>query len=207
MVMQKLHSVNKDAELQSRNTLIYTYIQKFHSIPLLHSVAPTHTHCSTLTSTSSHRPWISLMLLYPASPRLVSRSARVCLMTCSTPAWPPTTEPYTQGRPTEREGDYNVSMVVSGREERESEGEDEDDDSRKTPCAPNASALMMSLPVLMPESNKTVSLPSFWAARTLGDFMMSSRASREGIAPSTWRPPWLETIMPSTLYSRAFSAS
>ncbi|PPQ81107.1 hypothetical protein CVT26_011226 [Gymnopilus dilepis] len=25
MVVQKLHSVNKDAELQSRNTLIYTY--------------------------------------------------------------------------------------------------------------------------------------------------------------------------------------
>jgi hypothetical protein len=49
----------------------------------------------------------------------------------------------------------------------------------------------------MPESNNTVRRPP--TASTIG-----GRASSDPIAPSTWRPPWLETTMPSI---RCFTAS
>ena len=59
----------------------------------------------------------------------------------------------------------------------------------KTACAPSARALMMSLPVRIPESKKTVSWPEAWAALIVGDFMIVSNASNAGMAPSTCRPP------------------
>jgi hypothetical protein len=59
----------------------------------------------------------------------------------------------------------------------------------RTPCAPIAIALMMSLPVRMPESNRTVNLPCSCARRTLDDAVIFSRALNEPMAPSTCRPP------------------
>ena len=50
-------------------------------------------------------------------------------------------------------------------------------------------ALMMSLPVRIPESNKIVNFPEDWAALIIGDFMIISNASNAEIAPSTCRPP------------------
>lgn len=49
---------------------------------------------------SSPLPWTSLNFVKPAKPRVLSKSARVCFKTCSTPAWPATIEPYSHGRPT-----------------------------------------------------------------------------------------------------------
>ena len=60
----------------------------------------------------------------------------------------------------------------------------------RTASAPRASALMTSAPLRMPLSKRTVrSSPT---ASAIG-----ARASSEAIAPSTWRPPWLETTIPS----------
>ena len=59
----------------------------------------------------------------------------------------------------------------------------------KTPCAPIAIALMTSLPSRMPESNRTVNFPSFWALSTLGEAVIFSRAENVEIAPSICRPP------------------
>ena len=50
---------------------------------------------------------------------------------------------------------------------------------------------MISLPVLIPESNSTVSFWLCWASRILGDRQICSSANREATAPSTWRPPGL----------------
>ena len=59
---------------------------------------------------------------------------------------------------------------------------------------------MMSLPPRMPLSKRTVrSSPT---ASAIG-----GRASSEAIAPSTWRPPWLETTMPSRPRAAASRAS
>src|SRR5215204_34044 len=66
----------------------------------------------------------------------------------------------------------------------------------RTASAPSASALSTSEPRLIPPSISTTgSGPTAW--RT------SSSASSAATAPSTWRPPWFETTMPSTPDSRA----
>ena len=61
--------------------------------------------------------------------------------------------------------------------------------ARKTAWAPKAMALIMSLPVRMPESNRTVSFLDFWAAMMVDDWQIKSRARSEGMAPSTCLPP------------------
>src|SRR5206468_2219723 len=65
---------------------------------------------------------------------------------------------------------------------------------------PSASALNTRARRRVPLSKRTAISPAT-ASATAG------RASREAIAPSTWRPPWLETTSPSTPRSRASSAS
>jgi hypothetical protein len=62
-----------------------------------------------------------------------------------------------------------------------------------TALAPSATALSTSEPVRMPLSKSTVSPDSL----TLSSAPISASASREATAPSSWRPPWLETMMPS----------
>jgi hypothetical protein len=60
--------------------------------------------------------------------------------------------------------------------------------------------LNASAPLRTPESSSTGARPST-AATTPGS------ASSVAIAPSTWRPPWLETTMPSTPAASARRAS
>merc|ERR1711939_465076 len=59
------------------------------------------------------------------------------------------------------------------------------------------------LPAQMPESNKTVNPDSL----TFCDSPIFSSASSDGMAPLTWRPPWLLTMMPSAFASMALWAS
>ena len=66
--------------------------------------------------------------------------------------------------------------------------------------APSASALNASAPLRTPESSSTGTRPPT-ASTTPGS------ASSVAIAPSTWRPPWLETTMPSMPASSARRAS
>lgn len=58
----------------------------------------------------------------------------------------------------------------------------------------------VSAPVRTPESNNTASPPPT-ALATAGS------ACRAPIAPSTWRPPWLDTITPPTPARAAHTAS
>ena len=60
-----------------------------------------------------------------------------------------------------------------------------------TARAPSATALNTSAPRRMPLSNSTV-VRSPTASATPG------KASSAGKPPSSWRPPWLETITPAT---------
>src|SRR5439155_8062608 len=69
----------------------------------------------------------------------------------------------------------------------------------RTASAPSATALTMSAAVRMPPSIRTTASGS--ASRT------STSASSAATAPSTCRPPWFETITPSTPCCRASSAS
>ena len=66
--------------------------------------------------------------------------------------------------------------------------------------APNANALKISVPVLIPPSTCTPILPL--AAST-----HSGNASIVAVTPSNWRPPWLLTTTPSHTYSTASSVS
>ena len=59
-----------------------------------------------------------------------------------------------------------------------------------TPFAPRLNALMISTPVLMPLSNSTVRLSP--TASTI-----SGSTSKLPMAPSSCRPPWLLTTIPS----------
>jgi hypothetical protein len=69
-----------------------------------------------------------------------------------------------------------------------------------TAVAPRASALKASAPPLMPLSSST-------GTRALTSSTIAGRASIVAIAPSTWRPPWLETTIPSMPWSTALAAS
>ena len=104
---------------------------------------------------------------WPKSARLRSRSAKRQRNTCSAPASPAAASPYMTGLPT------------------------------NTAWAPNASALRISVPHRMPESNNTVtSWPAFVLCERMASAMAGSRL-RLPAAPSYWRPPWLLTIIPS----------
>src|SRR2546427_10278503 len=95
----------------------------------------------------------------PISASVRSVSAASCCNTASTPGWPPTASPYTDGRP------------------------------RSTAFAPSASAFRTSAPPRIPPSIKT-------GASGPTPERISSSASSEATAPSTWRPPRFETTMP-----------
>jgi hypothetical protein len=69
-----------------------------------------------------------------------------------------------------------------------------------TALAPSASALSTSLPRRTPPSMNTSARPR--AASTI-----SGRTSSEPGTASIWRPPWLDTQMPSTPQPMASSAS
>ena len=69
-----------------------------------------------------------------------------------------------------------------------------------TALAPSANALNMSAPPRTPLSSSTGTRPST-APTTPGS------ASIVAIAPSTWRPPWLDTRIPSMPASMARRAS
>src|SRR2546429_699341 len=69
-----------------------------------------------------------------------------------------------------------------------------------TACAPSARAFRMSTPRRTPPSSSTVIFEP--TARTT-----AGSASRLGAAPSSWRPPWLDTTTPSQPIARARSAS
>src|SRR5262249_40596360 len=71
---------------------------------------------------------------------------------------------------------------------------------RPTADAPSARARMMSAPERTPLSSSTSTRPPT-ASTTPGSTSMVA------IAPSTWRPPWLETTTPSIPYSTAAIAS
>src|SRR3990170_154225 len=70
----------------------------------------------------------------------------------------------------------------------------------RTALAPRASALRMSVPRRMPPSRRTSHRPCT-ASTTSGS------ASIVAGAPSSWRPPWFETMMPAMPWSRAMRAS
>mmetsp|Transcript_27216 Transcript_27216/g.70621 ORF Transcript_27216/g.70621 Transcript_27216/m.70621 type:complete len:220 (+) Transcript_27216:297-956(+) len=113
---------------------------------------------------------MSLRLLHPSSAMLVVSSLRIMCRARCTPAWPPTASANSSGRP------------------------------MPTAVAPNARALMTSVPRVKPPSTSTGTRPS--TRRT-----MPSSTSIGAGAKSSWRPPWLDTMMPSTPWSSASAAS
>ena len=138
---------------------------------------------SAFSSTASLFPQISLMDLWPLSPSVISVSARSPRSTSSTPWSPAKASPYMTGRPT-ASGKYAVRAFSSWSFQKKRTS-----CSPRTACAPIAMALMTSLPVRMPESKRTVKLPSSWALRTLEHAVIFSRAENEAMAPSSCRAP------------------
>ena len=70
----------------------------------------------------------------------------------------------------------------------------------KTNSAPRAMARTTSIPLRIPLSNITL-------VEDPTAFTIAGNASMAGGAASSWRPPWLETMTPSTPAATALSAS